>query len=428
MECPHCGYDLGDGMLPARCPKCGENLANRSDAPGSHEGARRAAESRSKVEGLVDDAGHERPRRLRFLVGIVIVLAFVCGLVYLAWTSELLGGVTVPDVVGWRAERAQSDLEDSGFAVQVVAQKDDGQAGFVLSVDPDVSTRLPKGSTVTLNVSQSRTMPDVTGMTAEEAKKAIEAEGVTASVTEQASDQPAGTLLSASATAGDVLKSTDTVTLVVARSPLVPTIMGLTEADATTALTAEGLAIHVTYVIAGEGQTSGTVVAVDPAEGTDVASGSTVEVSVANDLVRTIKDNATKIAQVVYNCAPLTQGDGYIGSNLRPYLSASLNLGSASDHDVWYSLVKHWTVVDVAGDAFQSLPRSLVGTPEVSVDSSGNASVVITVLWDWSPLGDSYAGVTSQDTRTITMSFDEQGLLTAFSDPQTDVPLYKVVS
>ena len=42
MLCPNCSHDLGDGILPVRCPECGHSLANLSDIPDVAEGAKRA--------------------------------------------------------------------------------------------------------------------------------------------------------------------------------------------------------------------------------------------------------------------------------------------------------------------------------------------------------------------------------------------------
>ena len=52
----------------------------------------------------------------------------------------------------------------------------------------------------------------------------------------------------------------------------------------------------------------------------------------------------------------------------------------------------------------------------------------MSVHWDWTSLGDGYQGVTSDDLHTVTMTFDDEGRLLTFYDPQTDVPAYRVES
>jgi hypothetical protein len=41
-------------------------------------------------------------------------------------------------------------------------------------------------------------------------------------------------------------------------------------------------------------------------------------------------------------------------------------------------------------------------------------------------MGEGYEGVTSTDTRTVTLGFDDDAKLASFSDPQTDVPYYEL--
>ena len=77
-----------------------------------------------------------------------------------------------------------------------------------------------------------------------------------------------------------------------------------------------------------------------------------------------------------------------------------------------------------AGDAIDYLPRHL-GSADVQVDGT-TATCTITVTWDWSSMGEGYEGVTSTDTRTVTLGFDDDTKLASFSDPQTDVPYYEL--
>ncbi len=59
-------------------------------------------------------------------------------------------------------------------------------------------------------------------------------------------------------------------------------------------------------------------------------------------------------------------------------------------------------------------------------DDGLSATAEVHVNWDWSRFGTEYAGVTSSDTHYVTMTFDDEGRLVSFSDPQTDVPAYEV--
>lgn len=179
MRCPKCGHELGEGLLPARCPACGESLAGEVRRGGAHlsgayaaqrrgpaernlasrMSAGRAAASRASVEGL---SGVGKGRRetsrivkavVRIILGFALVAAF-CGIVYVVlYQTEVIGGRSVPDLVGWRAGRAVDELTDDGFlaATKEVATTEQ-PAGMVVSSLPPAGSRVEPGSTVTLEV------------------------------------------------------------------------------------------------------------------------------------------------------------------------------------------------------------------------------------------------------------------------------------
>lgn len=158
MKCPKCGKDLGEGLLPARCPSCGANL---SPDVGHRNGARMAAASRASVEGLSGVGRGRRDRSFtakqvaRLVIGFAVVAAFV-GIVYvIAFQMEFIGGKTVPDVVGWRSERAVKEVESAGFEAETNEIDSTAQPeGMVVAAHPGAGTRADAGSTVTLDVAK----------------------------------------------------------------------------------------------------------------------------------------------------------------------------------------------------------------------------------------------------------------------------------
>jgi membrane peptidoglycan carboxypeptidase len=60
--------------------------------------------------------------------------------------------VTVPDVVGMSAAKATSTLQQAGFVVAIVKQKDPPNAGKVIAESPPAGTHAAKGTTVTITV------------------------------------------------------------------------------------------------------------------------------------------------------------------------------------------------------------------------------------------------------------------------------------
>lgn len=164
MICPRCKKDLGEGLLPARCPSCGQPLSSVAGSTGRERRAQadHALASRKSVEGL---SGRGRGRRdrsqgvkrsVRLVVGFAIVVVF-CVLVYtVAYRAEIIGGRSVPNVVGWSQAQAENQLESKGFSVGVNEVSSSEQvAGRVVSTNPPVGSRAPKGSTVTLDVASA---------------------------------------------------------------------------------------------------------------------------------------------------------------------------------------------------------------------------------------------------------------------------------
>ncbi len=162
MKCPHCGADLGEGLLPARCPACGQGLGAsvpRSNLHAARESADRAAASRASVEGL---SGRGRGRRdrsqatkrvTRILLAFVLVAVFCVAVAFVAYRAEIIGGRTVPDVVGWSAQSAESRLAECGFSVGVnEVESSEQDPGKVVREAPGAGARLDPGSTVTLDV------------------------------------------------------------------------------------------------------------------------------------------------------------------------------------------------------------------------------------------------------------------------------------
>jgi serine/threonine-protein kinase len=87
----------------------------------------------------------------------------------------------VPDVQRAREADARARLEGAGFQVQVQQEPNPTvPKGFVARQDP-VGVRLPRGQTVMLFISLGDvvTMPDVTGLSEEDAKQQISAAGLT---------------------------------------------------------------------------------------------------------------------------------------------------------------------------------------------------------------------------------------------------------
>lgn len=107
-------------------------------------------------------AAPKRRRVWPWVVAGVLLLALI-GL-GAAWATGLLGSksIMLPDVVGMTQQEAQALLEKDGFKVTVTSEySSDTTAGVVMSQDPEGDIKVPKGTTVALVVSQGADLVDV---------------------------------------------------------------------------------------------------------------------------------------------------------------------------------------------------------------------------------------------------------------------------
>jgi hypothetical protein len=131
------------------------------------------------------------------------------------------------------------------------------------------------------NAQNSRKVPNVVGMSGSAARSAIESMGYSPTLLNQASNEPAGTVVGQAPAAGTVLPAGSSVTVYVstgAPQSSVPSVVGLTEPATRTKIAAAGFSASVSYVA---GSPPDTVVSQSPSAGARMALGSTVSISVS---------------------------------------------------------------------------------------------------------------------------------------------------
>ena len=194
----------------------------------------------------------------------------------------------VPDVVGKTQDEATKAITDAGLTVGSITQEYSGtvESGKVVSTDPKAGTSINHSSAVAIAVSRGRqtaTVPDVTGMTVDQAKTTLEAAGLKLGTQTQAfSDTVAsGQIISTSPAAGaGGAYHGDAVAVTVSKGPetvSVPDVSGKSEEEAKKALEDLGLKVEVNKRLGGP---FGTVRSTDPAAGTSVKAGSTVKINI----------------------------------------------------------------------------------------------------------------------------------------------------
>lgn len=118
----------------------------------------------------------ERKRRLpRWVVALLVVALVAAGAAgaRVAYDRELWGGKTVPSVVGMSEGEATQALTRLGFSVSVETRPADDGLGLVVACDPAPGTRADPAAGATIVVSSARTIPNVVGKQVDEAREAL---------------------------------------------------------------------------------------------------------------------------------------------------------------------------------------------------------------------------------------------------------------
>ena len=239
------------------------------------------SETKSKDDKKPESKGKRLPgSKIAAIVALVVVLAAgVAGGV--TYQMELWGGKIVPDVTGMTQADATYMLQNKGFAVRSTTVPSDSTEGLVLLMDPGAGARQQEGAEVVIHVSTSRTVPKVVGSSQDSALKALSDNGFeNVDVQLERSDEPEGTVLSVSPEEGEKAKASTSITLKVAQAYTVPDVSGMSYNQAVQAIKDAGLSSTAVYVYS-ETASEGAIMGVEPAAGSKVPSDTVVVVSLA---------------------------------------------------------------------------------------------------------------------------------------------------
>jgi beta-lactam-binding protein with PASTA domain/tRNA A-37 threonylcarbamoyl transferase component Bud32 len=246
----------------------------------------------------------ERRKRKRWgaIVAIGVALALLVGLIVFLLANSNFGDggaakptLDVPTVTGFGYSQAEAGLKALGFTVaRQDVDEPEQAADLVIGQDPEGGRKIPKGGLVTLRVSSPTiAMPNVVGQNKAQATATLAARNLTPNFVDQDSDQPVGTALSSDPAAGGAVAKLPqggrpTVTVFVAREPLVP-VPDVTTQDPTAAAATLGAAgFQVTRAdIANDTVPVGKVIGTDPGAGTPLPKGAGVTLQVSSGPDRT---------------------------------------------------------------------------------------------------------------------------------------------
>jgi serine/threonine-protein kinase len=239
------------------------------------------------LPGAVEELEEADRRNLRWLWVLLAVLALAAIAVgaYLVLKPKQ---ADVPKVVGLRSATAAQILQNDGFEVNVEnVRSDNVPADRVATQRPRPQERAKLGSTVTIIVSSGpgdATIPFLRGSPRARAERRLESAGFRVDVRREFSeDVPAGRVIETSPPERSQLERGHTVTLVISRGAhkiAVPGVVGRDRDAAERLIESEGLQTTVEERESTD-QDPGTVLAQSPAEGTELARGATVTLTVA---------------------------------------------------------------------------------------------------------------------------------------------------
>ncbi|WP_115728300.1 Stk1 family PASTA domain-containing Ser/Thr kinase [Actinomyces culturomici] len=209
-------------------------------------------------------------------------------------TATLSSGsdsVTIPDnLVGMSPDAAQQAVEALGLVWSLssdTVSSDTVEAGKIAQVSPHGGKQVKKGSTVTGYASsgaKTTTVPNLTGMTQDQAREALSAAGLkmgNVSTSDDAS-QKEGLVLFTTPASGETANKGDSIALTVASGKVVipDTLVGYEQSSVVAAL--QALTLNVTVVEQYSDTVDATaVISVKPGEGSVVAQNSSVTVTVS---------------------------------------------------------------------------------------------------------------------------------------------------
>jgi serine/threonine-protein kinase len=280
-----------------------ERKASKAEAKAARKAARETGPAgTSPATGAELARPPTGPRRRRWVPAVVmlLVLAALGGIGYLAWVLFQTPKHEIPAVLGLPRDEALDLVDDFKWDIELGEDRSDEypEPGLVMSVNPGVGEDLSEGSPLLIVVSQGpayRQVPDLAGMPLDQATAEIERLRLVAGEPTEAFSEtvPEGSVISGTVDGvgvGDNVLPGATVNLVVSSGPQqrrVPQLRGLTVEQATQLLADLGLGIVVGDPVFDDDIPSGEIAVQSPVPDTNVDRDSTITVSASKgpDLV-----------------------------------------------------------------------------------------------------------------------------------------------
>ena len=236
-------------------------------------------------------------KHIRSLKWALMGLCTAMILLLCATAFVLTGGtrrLSVPEVVNTNLDAATARLESMGLSLEVAEKvyDDNTLPGTIVEQKPQQGTQVKNGETVSVVVClgpESAAVPDLDGMTQEEAANALAPLGLHVGVVthRQDSDAPRGTVIEQYPEQGEVLENGGTVNLTLSDQPLmrdVPNVLGKTLEETRQRLKEYDLQLGDVHYEYATGYDVGEVFRQSPESGTQLRQGDSVNVWVVENI------------------------------------------------------------------------------------------------------------------------------------------------
>jgi serine/threonine-protein kinase len=192
--------------------------------------------------------------------------------------------VTVPSVIGKNRDDAISTLVNAGLNPKAYPVPSSKIVDTVVGQDPPAGKVIVKGSAIRINYSSGPAevdVPSVIGLTFEQASSALQAQGFAVARRDVDSERPKGEVVDQSPS-GQAQKGA-TITLSVSKGPKLSTVPDVTsqdEASASSSLESAGFTVQVRKQDVNDPGLEGIVLSQTPTGNTQAKQGSTVTITV----------------------------------------------------------------------------------------------------------------------------------------------------
>jgi beta-lactam-binding protein with PASTA domain/predicted Ser/Thr protein kinase len=244
-----------------------------------------------------DDGNGKKSNKktIAIVIGIIAALAIVGGVAFALMSgggSNDKDAIPLPDVVGQSADQATATLTQAGFTNIVTEESfnEKVEAGKVVSQDPRGGTKQKKDTKITLGVSkgtQEITVPDLTGKTADQAKKELTANGLkyTEGTPEHSDKVEKDHIVRQDVAPGTQVAKGTTITYYLSLGSEgieVPNVVGMMRGDAVATLNNLGLLVDTNnYTYQASDKPEGTVLAQTPAAGSKLQENGMVALTLS---------------------------------------------------------------------------------------------------------------------------------------------------